>query len=179
MRRDLDVTQIFDLLRSTARDIEAPGFDSDSGYGMLDIPGALAAPAPAPDPSEPNDDVKQVKPGALFSVGDPWLTTSAKPSNRIAARLDDTEDPRDLYRIWVPPHRVVRATVVTGRSNATARIWGPQTNSVGESLSQRRRDLKGQLIRGGKKGVGAYVEVLLTGRTRNASYVLAVTATKR
>ena len=66
LRPTLDVTQIFDLLRQSARDIGPPGFDSASGFGIVDIPAALAADAPRRDPDEPNDDVDQVKPGALF-----------------------------------------------------------------------------------------------------------------
>jgi hypothetical protein len=178
-RPSLDVTQLASVLRSSARDIGAPGFDSASGYGLLNIPAALTAPVPPPDPYEPNDDVVQVQPARLFALGEPWLTTSAKASTRISARLEDTDDPHDLYRIWVPAHQVVRAAVVSGGSDATARIWGPQTNSIDEPLDQRRRDLKGQLVRGGKKGFMAYVDVLLTGRSRTASYVLSVTAARR
>jgi hypothetical protein len=179
VRPSLDVTQLSDVLRSSARDIGPPGFDTAAGYGLLNIPAALTAPVPPPDPNEPNDDIVQVAPGGLFALGDPWLTTSRKASSRISARLEDTEDPHDVYRIWVPAHQVVRAAVVSDGNDATARIWGPKTNSIDESLDRRRRDLKGQLIRGGTKGFGAYVEVLLTGRNRTASYVLSVTAARR
>jgi len=60
------VTQLFDLLRWSARDIGEPGFDEATGWGLLDVPAALADPAPAIDPEEPNDDVDQVVPGRLF-----------------------------------------------------------------------------------------------------------------
>jgi subtilisin family serine protease len=178
LRPTLDVTQIFELMRQSARDIPPPGFDSGSGFGIVSIPSALAAAAPAPDPAEPNDDVDQVRPGALFPDGRPLLTTPAKPSTRIAGHIDVSEDPRDLYRIWVPVHRVVRAGVSAG-GGAAARIWGPRTAGVGEGILSRRRDLKGPLIVGAKKGFVAYVEVLLTGRTTTASYVLSVTASRR
>jgi subtilisin family serine protease len=179
VRPSLDVTQLMDVLRSSARDIAPPGFDTASGYGLLNIPAALTAPASPPDPNEPNDDIAQVAPGRLFALGDPSLTTSQKPSARISARIEDTKDPRDVYRIWVPAHQIVRAAVVSGGSDATARIWGPKTNSVDEPLDQRKRDLKGQLVRGGAKGSAAYVEVLLTGRSRKVNYVLSVTASRR
>ena len=179
VRPTLRRSQLSELLRQTARDIGPPGFDTGSGYGIVNIPAALTAPAPAVDPSEPNDDIDQVKPGRLFAAGEPPLTTAARPSSRIFGRVDSSEDPRDVYRIWVPPHRVVRATIVTGAGDAAARIWGPQTVSVDEGILPRRRDLKGPLIRGRAKGFQAYVEVLPTGRTRSASYVLAVTASKR
>jgi subtilisin family serine protease len=178
VRPDLDVTQLFEIMRASARDVGTPGFDSTAGYGILDIPAALALAPPAPDPYEPNDDVDQVAPGRLFALGDPWLTTSGKPSSRISGRLDASEDPRDLYRIWVPPHRVVRVSVAAG-GDATARIWGPKTVSVREGIGPRRRDLKGQLIRGGNQGFGAYAEVLLTSRSRTAAYVVSVTAATR
>ena len=175
VRPALDVTQIFQLIRHSARDIGPAGFDPLSGWGLLNIPNALAAPAPPRDPEEPNDDISEVKPHGLFAAGQPALTTAAKPSNRIAGTLDVDEDPSDLYRIWVPAHRVVRVSVA-GDGNAAARIWGPQTVSVDETLAARRRDLKGQLVRSGSTGFAAYVEVLLTGRSGEAQYVLSVRA---
>jgi subtilisin family serine protease len=178
LRPTLDATQLFDLLRRTARDVGSPGFDIATGYGIVSIPNALAAAPLPPDPGEPNDDVDQVRPGALFADGRPALTTSSKPSTRISGRIDENEDPRDIYRIWVPAHRVGRATV-SPSGDAAARIWGPRTASVGEGILSRRRDLRGPLIRGTKTGYVAYVEVLLTGRVTAASYGLSVTASKR
>ena len=166
------------MLRRSARDIGAPGFDSSSGWGLLDIPAALAVPAGPTDPGEPNDDVDQVKPRRLFEAGEAALTSATKPSIRIAGSVDQSEDPRDVYRIWVPAHKVVRVSVSAGGA-AAARIWGPSTGSVNEGLGARRRDLKGTSVRAGKTGFSAYVEVLLTGRSTSARYVLGVTAAKR
>ena len=73
-RPTLSAGQLVTLLHSTARDIGPAGFDNATGYGIVDIPAALAAPAPPPDPGEPNDDVEQVKPGRLFQLGQPALT---------------------------------------------------------------------------------------------------------
>jgi hypothetical protein len=179
MRPTLDAEQIADVLRAGARDIPPRGFDTSSGWGLLSIPGALAAPTPPVDPDEPNDDIDQVKPHALFADGQPPLTTAAQPSGRIAASLDAQEDPGDVYRIWVPAHRTVRARVTSGARAAAARIWGPKTVSVDEGLHARRRDLKGSSITAGASGFGAYVEVLLTGATARTRYVLSVTAAKR
>jgi hypothetical protein len=178
VRPTLTASQVADLLREGARDVGPPGFDTGSGFGVLNIPASLAAPTPPADPQEPNDDVSQVKPGQLFPLGEPALTTSAKPSGRITATLDTSEDPDDLHRIWVPAHRTVRATVTAG-GRAAARIWGPQTGSVNEGVAARRRDLKGQSITAGKKGFSAYVQVLLTSRSADARYALSVTASKR
>jgi hypothetical protein len=46
-------------------------------------------------------------------------------------------------------------------------------------VQARRRDLKGPSVRARKKGLVAYVEVLLTGRSSDAKYTLSVTAAKR
>jgi hypothetical protein len=179
LRPTLTVSQLAGVLRAGARDIGPRGYDNASGAGLLNIPASLAAPAPPTDPGEPNDDVNEVKPSQLFQLGEPPLTTTSRPSSRIAATLSAAEDPRDLYRIWVPPHKIVRVAVSSG-GQAAARIWGPQTVSVtSESNAARRRDLRGQSIQATKKGFVAYAEVLLTGRSTDASYVLSVKASKR
>jgi len=178
VRPALTATQLSQVLRSSARDIGPPGFDTTSGWGVVNIPSALTAPVPPNDPDEPNEDVAEVRPGALTPTGQPALTTAAKPSIRIAASLEMNDDPRDLYRIWVPAHRVVRVHV-SSSGTAAARIWGPQTRSTSEGLAARRRDLRGPKMSGGKKGSAAYVEVLMTGLSQRSRYVLSVTAARR
>jgi Subtilase family len=178
VRPTLSVSQLGDLLRASARRVGASGFDPHTGYGIVDIPNALAAPTPPNDPQEPNDDIDEVEPGAMFADGQQPLTSPARASNRIAGTLDAQKDPRDVYRIWVPPHRIVRVSVA-GSGNAAARIWGPRTVSTGEGLAARRRDLRGPQIGAGNTGFYAYAEVLPTGRSDTARYVLTVTASRR
>ena len=88
VRSDLDNTQLFDLLRFSAHDIGTRGFDPETGYGMLDIPAALARHEPVRDAGEPNDDVRLVKPGGLFASGSPPLTSRAKAKASLRATLD-------------------------------------------------------------------------------------------
>jgi subtilisin family serine protease len=178
VRPTLTVSQLSQILRSTARDIGPSGFDNASGWGIIDIPAALAAPTPANDPFEPNDDISEVKPGSLFEAGQPPLTTPTKPSIRLVATLDTGDDPRDVYRVWVPAKRYVHVTVSSG-GDAAARLWGPQTSSTHEGVKAQRRDLRGQKMYGGKRGTAAYVEVLLTGRSPAAIYTLTVTVSKK
>jgi subtilisin family serine protease len=178
VRPSLTASQLGDVLRQSARDIGPPGYDTASGWGIVDIPAALAVAPPPADPEEPNDDIAQVKPGRLFRAGEPPLTTPARPSIRIAATIDAAEDPHDVYRIWVPARKTVRVSVAAA-GRAAARIWGPQTTSLEEDIGSRRRDLRGQSVTAGKKGFAAYVEVLLTGRASSVSYTLDVTASRR
>jgi subtilisin family serine protease len=177
-RPDLTVTQLGEVLRHSAHDLGPPGFDARSGWGLLDIPSALAFPTPASDPEEPNDDIDQVRPGLLFEDGMAPLTTTTKVSSRIAGSLDLSEDPRDVYRVWVPARKTVRVSV-TAQGRAAARLWGPRTVSIDEGLRARRRDLHGPAVRGERQGFYAYAEVILTGRADTARYTLSITAAKR
>ena len=101
-RPSLTASQLYALLRKTAVG------------GVSSIPGALAAPAPPNDPREPNDTVAE-------AAAEPALTTASHRSARIAGTLDAVKDPRDLYRIFVPPHAHVRLTV---SGHAVARVSG-------------------------------------------------------
>lgn len=83
-RPELDHTQLVELVRRTARDVGPPGRDDQSGFGVIDVAAALGAPAPIPDPLEPNDDVR-------------WAATPAPTS--LAARIDAVEDADDVYRV--------------------------------------------------------------------------------
>jgi hypothetical protein len=112
VRPNLDNTQLFEVMRRSATDIGAEGFDNATGWGLLNIPAALSFPAPRRDPQEPNEQPNEIEPGALFANGTPPLTTSRRTSGSITAHVDRTEDPVDLYRVWAPAERVVRARSV-------------------------------------------------------------------
>jgi Subtilase family len=178
VRPTLDASQVASLLRESAHRADGESFDAKTGYGIIDVAAALALPTPPDDPGEPNDDVDQVKPGRLFSNGEPPLTTVSHPSATISATLLQSEDPRDVYRIWVPAHRVVRIASSSGGA-AVARIWSNRTITVDEPPALRRRDLLGSSVTGGAVGKFAYVEVALTADATSASYTLAVTASRR
>jgi hypothetical protein len=140
-RPTLDTTQLFELLRASARDIESPRFDSLSGFGILDIPGALSKAPLARDPSEPNDDVDHVKANRLFRQAAPPLTSRARLRGTLSARLEFAEDPRDVYRVWVPGRRVTTITLAPN-ADADLALWGPRTTSVFEGGTARKRDLR-------------------------------------
>jgi hypothetical protein len=178
VRAELSASQVATLLRESARPVGSQRFDMKTGYGVVDLAAALALPAPPNDPREPNDDVVQVKPGQLFSNGQPPLTTAARPSTRIEGTVLQAEDARDLYRIWVPAHETVRVAIRSG-GGAIARIWGARTYTVDEPPALRKRDLEGTAVTGGAVGRYAYAEVSLTGRTLSATYLLSVTASRR
>ncbi len=182
VRPSLDASQLFEIMRRSAADIDVTGRDDASGYGLLNVPAALAAPAPVRDPLEPNDDVDYVKPGATFDNGIPALTTSGKRSTRLQGRLAAFEDPRDVYRVFVP--RKGSITVKTAAAAAVdLALFGPETTSVtGAGVGRNRLargTTKGTLETVAFKNTGAaktvYLAVTLARGTRDATYPITVT----
>lgn len=166
VRPQLDKTQLFDLMRWTARDVGAEGFDADTGFGVLDIPNALSSQAPPSDGQEPNDDIRHVKANGLFRQATRPLTASGRGRATISARLDSTEDPEDVYRVWVPARRVVRATV-TPTTDVDVDVWNATTTSVLVRGAERRRHLLASSAK-----VGRVVErVTVRNRTKRGFFV--------
>ncbi len=127
-RRELDRSQIFALLRESATDIGRRGFDTRTGTGLVNLPAALAAKAPIPDPSEPNDDVDLIT-GKVLATGDAVLTSAGRGSATVRARLDAIEDPRDVYRVLVPAGKTIQITV-TPDNPVDVFLWRQKTRSV-------------------------------------------------
>jgi subtilisin family serine protease len=185
-RPTLDNTQLFELMRASARDLGPPGRDADTGYGLLDIPAALTRPAPAPDPQEPNDDIDHVRPGGLFRQATPPITRPNHGRAALTARLDSTEDPEDVYRIWVPAGRTLVATL---RPNGDVQLaaWGAKTRSVFERGAALRRDLIATSFKRGtakevvrvrnstRRGAYLYLDAFLARNVHRATYKLSVT----
>src|SRR6185312_4358 len=104
----LTPSQVEWLLEHTADDVNAvtgcarcgPGRDPLSGWGRLDVAravAALAAPLPAVDKYEANDD-----------AGEDAYTLWGK-SATFTASIDYYDDPRDVYRISIGPHQKLTA----------------------------------------------------------------------
>lgn len=138
-RPELTASQVVEVLRRSARDVGRKGFDVDTGFGIVNIPAALALPAPPTDPGEPNDDIYLVKPNGLFAGGAPPLTGKAKPTARVGASVTPAEDSEDVYRVWVPARGSVRVTL---RGSAVGlELWGVRTTTVFERGKAAKRDL--------------------------------------
>jgi hypothetical protein len=135
LRPELDATQIQDVMRSSARDVGTRGWDSNTGFGVLSIPAALGRATPARDPQEPNDDIDLVRPHALTASG-----TRLTAPTTVRASLDVTEDPEDVYRVYVPSGRRITATTRSA-ANVDLALWGVKTKSVYERGKVLKRDL--------------------------------------
>jgi Subtilase family len=167
-RRNVHVTQLAELLRTSARDVGSPGWDADTGFGILDVPAALRRPLPAVDPLEPNDDVNQVSGGGLFKDAAAALTRPGRPRASLRARLDRSEDPVDVYRVYIPARRTVRLRVVP-TSNVDVELFRA---NAGSCYYRNRR--RATALIGGSYGPGRAAEsFLLENRRASSRYVYA------
>ena len=181
VRPELDATQLFEVMRRSAVDIGAPGRDDAAGFGLLDVPAALAYTAPIPDSPEPNDDIEFVRPGGLYDNSIPALTSPRRRSATVQARIDRFEDPRDVYRVWLP--RDERLTVaVTADTNLDLGLWKQGTVSVLERVIGADRLARGiapgvtERLTFANRGRGrfAYLAVYPPKGVREATYTLRV-----
>jgi hypothetical protein len=189
-RPDLDVTQLFDLMRWSATDIDAQGFDEDTGWGLLNVPAALSEAAPPVDPHEPNEDIYEIVAGKLFKAADTPLTSPGHGRATLAARLDVTEDPEDVYRLWVPAHRRVVIRVAPS-DDADVELWNASTPSVLINGVARRKHLvdssgkDGRAVETvavrnrGKRGMYVFLDVYLPEQGASSAEYRVTIATSR
>jgi hypothetical protein len=109
-RPQLTSGQVADLMRFSATDLGAKGWDADSGYGLVDLGKALTAPAPAIDRLEVNDDIDWVD-GRRFIKPDPFLFRARDHRRSISGTVDWWKDYADVYRVQVPAHRTLKMTL--------------------------------------------------------------------
>jgi hypothetical protein len=181
-RPDLDNSQLFEVMRRSARDIGAPGRDPQTGFGLLNVAAALNYAPPPRDPLEPNEDVEYVKPGGYFETGVRPLTTQSSTRAAISARLDRNEDPRDVYRVFFPARREVVVTT-GGNADVDLTVWGPATISVDQGSGRARLAASARagnaseraVVKASPRARWGYVAISPGRRPLEASYTVTVT----
>jgi hypothetical protein len=142
LRPTLTNTQLFEVMRRSARDVGTRGWDANTGYGILDVPAAVARKAPPTDPQEPNEDVWLVRPGGVSPGAKAPLTAQNRPRAVLTAALERREDPEDVYRVWLPAKGKV-VVAVKATANVDLEVWGSKTRTVFERGAAAKRDLLG------------------------------------
>ena len=185
IRAGLDVTQIFSVMRFSARDVWEKGWDDDTGFGVLDIPSALAFPTPPSDPQEPNEDIYLVKKNGLFADAVDPLTSPGHGSARLEATLDLTEDPADVYRAYIPGNRLLtirlapNADVDLDAYRSSARTVYGTRGRIAFSAKPGTRVEVLRIRNTGRKGLYIYVDAFLPkGGPLDAAYTLTLKTTR-
>ena len=136
--------QAADLLRRTATDIGAPGWDTDNGYGLINLQGALTAQVPRADPLEPNDSIAEVN-GTVFSRADDPVW-SGRSRRLISASVDSVEDPIDVYRVRIPARTRWKALVQPreGTGDPDLEIYKAAAKNLSQGRYSVARSQRGQ-----------------------------------
>jgi hypothetical protein len=139
-RPTLSADQVAQVLRISARDVGTPGWDKDTGFGILDVGAALARKPPVRDPQEPNDDIVWVD-GRAFKDPDPPLWKGGKGVT-IRALLDQYEDPSDVYRVRLPARSRTRVVVKPSYGDADLAVIDGKAKSMsgGKRLASSVKD---------------------------------------
>jgi len=171
-RPQLEKTQLIELVRRSARDLGPVGRDRDTGFGLLDLPRALTLPSPPVDPAEPNDDPVQ-------AARTPPLTAPGRSRARVSARLDPVDDPRDIYRVFVPAGRRVTA-VLRASFPAGLGVSGAVPNGLARRVTGAGRARTLTLTNRAARGVVVSVNVSLavSAAIGGATYTLSLTTAR-
>jgi hypothetical protein len=178
-RPKLTPGQYADLLRSSAKDLGTPGWDPSTGFGLVNLAGALSAPVPAVDRSEPNDGIEFVD-GAAFTKPDPYVWAGGA-ARTLSASVDPVEDPVDVYRIRLGARRRATVRLTPTAGNADLRVYDGSAKSTSgakaigkSSLGEGRTDTV-HVTNRRTRARTFYVVVLapsLQARTLDAPYTL-------
>jgi hypothetical protein len=170
-RPELEKTQLIELLRRSARDLGPAGRDVNTGFGLLDLPTALAFATPRVDPREPNDDLTQVQRTSP-------LTTPVRRRAALSARIDPFDDPRDLYRVFVPAGQRVTVALRAGRPLGLG-VGAALPSGLAARVTDAGRARTLALTNRRSRGLVAVVGVSIGPRfSAGATYSLTVTAAR-
>jgi Subtilase family len=168
-RPDLQPDQVAQAIRLSAVDIAPAGYDTGSGFGMLNIDQALARPAsqlPPHEPLEPNDLIALVD-GSTGVLPRQPVVFSGRKGVRGGGSLDLFEDPADIYRITLPAHRKVFVSVKPVFGDVDVAVYDRKATS----LRQTSRILKRSRHAGSKTDA---VTVRNRGKKRTAYVAVTI-----
>jgi subtilisin family serine protease len=132
-RPDLTPDRVVQAVRLGARDVEKPGWDALTGFGVLNVGNSLNLAAdklPIADPLEPNDNIVWVdgtafgKPAAAISNGGAVA--------RVNGLLDNQEDPVDVYRIVIPGGKTAKVSVIPRFGDPSVEVFTSSAISVND-----------------------------------------------
>jgi len=178
VRPRLTVDQLAQVIKLSAIDLDRDGWDPNTGYGLVQVGNALRMKAPPDDPLEPNENIFWVN-GQIFRNADPVVYDGKPRRRRFRARLDQYEDPADVYRIRFPGRSRTRIAVVPSYGDTDLAVFNGGADSTSAppvGLSQRVGSARDFLVIRNRRRRSArgFVEVYIdpTARGLDAGYSL-------
>ena len=176
-RPNLTVDQLANVVKLSAIDLDEDGWDPNTGYGLVQVGNALRVRAPRNDPHEPNEDIFWVN-GDVFRHPDPRIYDGHPRRGRVRARVDQFEDPADVYRVRFPGHSRTRIRVNPSYGDTDVAVYRGSADSTAArpvGLSQRAGGATERLVienRGRRRG--GFVEIYIdpVARGLDAAYAL-------
>jgi len=142
------VDQLAQVIKLSAIDLDRDGWDPNTGYGLVQVGNALRMKAPPDDPLEPNENIFWVN-GQIFRNPDPVVYDGKPRRRRFRARLDQYEDPADVYRVRFPRRSRTRITVVPSYGDADIAVFRGRartTSARAIARSQRSGTARDSLV---------------------------------
>lgn len=140
-RPDLSNGQLSDVLRRSALDVGARGYDPASGFGLIQMAGALNEATPEPDVLEPNDGISFID-GSVFDKPDPYIWRGSG-RRTLAGTADRVEDPIDVYRIRLAARTKARIRLRALFGNPDLYVFRSSARSVNDSSKILTRSRRG------------------------------------
>jgi hypothetical protein len=174
-RTDLTPDRVVQAVRLSARDVGKPGWDTLTGFGVLNVANALNVPAdklPIPDPLEPNDNIVWVD-GTAF--GKPAASIwSGGAAARVNGLLDVQEDPVDVYRIVIPGRKTAKISVIPRFGDPSVEVFTSSAISVNDEdrrvayghKSGAKKTERVSVRNGGKRKRSYFVAIKPQGNSR-------------
>jgi hypothetical protein len=183
-RPDLTPEQVAQVVRLSAVNVGAAGWDPVTGYGLLNVDRALSQQAPPADPFEPNDDIAWVS-GRAFGKASAAIWSRGKAA-RFSALVDAFEDPADVYRVRLPGRARVRVSVKprsgatdVAAHNASARAIDESRNLLARSRRSGRRTDTLNLRNRSRRTRTVYVSVAVDRNRGNLNAVYSLVVRRR
>jgi hypothetical protein len=146
VRPDLSGREVGDILRYSATDVGDKGYDSDTGYGMVNLGAAIAQRRPASDGIEVNDDIEWTN-GKRFDKPDPYLFRGFTRRGVATGAVDTWKDPADVFRIQMPRRSRFKVTLRAARgTDPDLGVYSSKGTSI-----YKRRGLVGLSTKGESK----------------------------
>jgi hypothetical protein len=161
-RPGLSNGQLADILRRSAIDISTAGYDTQTGFGLVNIVRALGFATPKPDLLEPNDEIAFVD-GTVFSTPDPFVWRGTGVHQLRGSTVDAIEDPIDVYRFRLPGHAAAKILMTPN--------FGSPSMSVFSSAASSTSDGE-QLITTGRGGRAKSVVLVNRAAQARAAYLV-------